>query len=142
MKTDTNAERKNSFVIDVRKCIQGNYPLNCVGAMDEVAVLFEDGISSAPRAQTRRMTAVVAASADGSKAPPFVIIETRRDPEQGPEGLHTAASASGFMTKAVMSSWLHSCWMPFVSGSPALLILDRFVSHTAVQVRFLLGLAR
>eukprot|EP00918_Siedleckia_nematoides_P059901 GHVU01130628.1.p1 GENE.GHVU01130628.1~~GHVU01130628.1.p1 ORF type:complete len:110 (-),score=5.89 GHVU01130628.1:922-1251(-) len=107
--------------------------------MDEVELLFEDGTSSAPRAPNRKMTAVLAASADGSKAQPLVIIETRRDPEQAPEGLHTAASAHGFMTTALMSSWLDSCWKPFVSQSPAVLILDRFVSHTAASVRLLLG---
>jgi hypothetical protein len=81
-----------------------------------------------------RLTVMLAATADGRKLPPFLILKRKTLPklESFPKDVIVRAQEKGWMTEELMMEWLKLVWSrrpgAFLN-QPSMLVLDAFKGH-------------
>eukprot|EP00918_Siedleckia_nematoides_P061620 GHVU01134491.1.p1 GENE.GHVU01134491.1~~GHVU01134491.1.p1 ORF type:complete len:153 (+),score=2.88 GHVU01134491.1:129-587(+) len=119
----------------MHRTVLNDYPHSAIATMDEFQL---------PNAwNMRRMTVALCCFADGTKAAPFVVYTSRRQPMavfDADLGVVTAANPEGWMTQDMMLQWLGELWahrpgVTWDNPAPGVLIMDRLLSHTRPAVR-------
>ena len=87
-----------------------------------------------------RLTVMLAATADGRKLPPFLILKRKTVPksESFPKDVIVRAQEKGWMTEQLMLEWLKQVWSrrpgAFLN-QPSMLVLDAFKGHVTDSVK-------
>ena len=92
-------------------------------------------------AEKRHLTVVLAASADGSMLPQFVIFKGKRTLKNlsMPRGWVVTVQQKGWMDADLMKHWVQEIWLKHTSRSKALLVMDSFSAHCTEEIRDLLS---
>ena len=138
-------EKMTQFHAAVKEAIKRNqYPLELIGNMDETLMYFDmasnttfekKGTKSVSirttGAEKRHLTVVLAASADGSMLPLFVIFKGKRKLKNlsVPRGWVVTVQQKGWMDADLMKHWVQEIWLKYTSRRKALLLMDSFSAH-------------
>jgi hypothetical protein len=133
-----------SFFTFVRKLrMQHGYPLSGIGAMDETPIWLDMaadttvdhiGSRSVPIKSTgnekARITVCLAAKADGTKLPPFLIFKGKRPDKEllKVSGVVCVMNDKAWMNEELTQQWLSRVWGTFAFGR-RLLVWDAFRCH-------------
>ena len=151
----TLEEKMTKFHAAVKEAIKQNqYPLELIGNMDETSMYFDMASNTTIEkkgtksvsirttgAEKRHLTVVLAASADGSMLPPFVIFKGKRKLKNlsVPRGWVVTVQQKGWMDVDLMKHWVQEIWLKYTSRRKALLVMDSFSAHCTEEIRDLLS---
>jgi len=151
---DVLAPKVSSYLLYVRsKRLKLNLTLQNMGAMDETPIWLDMGADSTvdfvgnksvPIKTTghekSRVTVVLAAKANGSKLPPFIVFKGKRV-DKGLEkvtGVVCAYSKNGWMNENLTHTWLNKVWGS-LAFSRRLLCWDAYRCHIQDSTKQLLS---
>lgn len=136
----------HKFVIRMRK--MRNYPVKCIGNMDETAVYFDmpgnstlhhkgekSVIIRTTGHEKEKVTVMLAAMADGRKLPPVVILKGKRDPPASdvPPGVLVRMSDNGWVNEGIVKWWVMQVWRR--EDTRKMLVWDAFRAHRTDDVK-------
>lgn len=86
-----------------------------------------------------RITCMLAAMSDGTKLPPYIILNRKTIPKDPiPNGLAVRAQEKGWMNEALVIDWVKTIWQYRPDGlrnKKSLLVLDSYAAHKCESVR-------
>ena len=148
-------EKMSKFHSAVQEAVKKNqYPLELIGNMDETPMYFDMASNTTIEkkgtksvsirttgAEKRHLTVVLAASADGSMLPPFVIFKGKRKLKNlsVPKGWVVTVQQKGWMDADLMKQWIQEIWLKYTGRKNALLVMDSFSAHCTEEIQDLLS---
>jgi len=89
--------------------------------------------------EKNRVTATLCCTAAGKMLPPFVVFKSKTmrplKKVNVPAGVHATTQVKAWMDEERMLQWIQEVWSPYVSGNPALLVMDTFSAHMTDKVK-------
>lgn len=139
------------YIMQLRK--KNQYSLGQIGNADETPIYFDMPVNytvakkgskqvsiKTAGYEKQRITAMLCATADGKKLPPYLIFKRKTVPknEVFPKDVIIRAQPKGWMTEELMKDWIDVVWnkRPGAMLQPkSLLVLDAFKGHTTDPVK-------
>ena len=139
------------YITNLRKT--GNFLMGQMANADETAIYLDippnymlekkhvkDVLSKTTGSEKLRLTVMLAATADGRKLPPLLILKRKTSPksEAFPKDVTVRAQEKEWMTEELMLEWLKIVWVrrprTFLN-QPSMLVLDAFKGHLTDSVK-------
>jgi len=139
------------YITNLRK--MGNFLMGQMANADETAICLDmppnymlekkgvkEVLLKTTGCEKLRLTVMLAATADGRKLPPLLILKRKTLPksEAFPKDVIVRAQEKGWMTEELMLEWLKIIWgrrpRAFLN-QPSMLVLDAFKGHLTDSVK-------